>query len=121
MDCLNHPACSRQVDSGLRRNDGAFTALPQGEIVVTAQKREQSLQDVSVSVTAVSGDMYYVRGQLAYDLNDDLSMLLRAEHWQDNANGNGDFGYKPLGVPVNQATGRTNGLSGVLNERVSGA
>ena len=22
MDCINHPACSRQVDSGLRRNDG---------------------------------------------------------------------------------------------------
>ena len=27
------------------------------EIVVTAQKREQSLQDVSISVTALSGDM----------------------------------------------------------------
>ena len=58
---------------------------------------------------------YYVRGQLAYDPSDDIGMLVRAEHWKDDANGNGDFGYKPLGVPVNPATGRSNGLAGVLN------
>lgn len=58
---------------------------------------------------------YYVRGQLAYDLSDDIGVLVRAEHWKDHANGNGDFGAKPLGVPVNPATGRSNGLSGALN------
>ena len=60
-------------------------------------------------------DNWYVRGQLAYDLSDDIGILVRAEHWEDDANGNGDFGYKPLGVPVNPATGRTNGISGPLN------
>ena len=36
--------------------DAADGAKDDGEIIVTAQKREQSLQDVSVAVSAVSGD-----------------------------------------------------------------
>jgi iron complex outermembrane receptor protein len=32
------------------------------EVIVTAQKREESLQDVSISMTALSGDMIKALG-----------------------------------------------------------
>ncbi len=40
----------------------AYAATVLEEVTVTAQKREQSLQDVSVSVTAVDGDMLTDKG-----------------------------------------------------------
>ena len=35
---------------------GLVTAAPLEEVIVTAQKREQSIQDVPISITAISGD-----------------------------------------------------------------
>ncbi len=63
-------------------------------------------------------DNWYVRGQFSFEFSEDLSVLLRAEHWQDDANGNASFGYKVLGVPINLATGLTNGVSGTLRNRI---
>ena len=103
------------------RGEG-FVNMPLGQnaalrVTGVREIRDPVVQNITVGDRGGLKDAnnYYVRGQLAYDLNDDLSMLFRAEHWQDNANGNGDFGYKPLGVPVNRATGLTDGLAGVLN------
>ncbi len=63
-------------------------------------------------------DTTYVRGQLSVAPADTFDLLFRAEYWQDDSNGNGDFGYKVLGVPVNPATGLTNGTTGVLEPRI---
>ena len=63
-------------------------------------------------------DMFYLRGQLAVAASDNLDITLRAEYWEDDSNGNGDFGYKVLGVPVNPATGLTNGTTGVMEQRI---
>ncbi len=63
-------------------------------------------------------DTTYVRAQLAMTPSDTASFMFRAEHWRDDSNGNGDFGYKVLGVPVNPATGLTNGTTGVLEPRI---
>ncbi len=63
-------------------------------------------------------DMSYLRGQFAILASDTVELTLRAEYWKDDSNGNGDFGYKVLGVPVNPATGLTNGTTGVLQPRI---
>ena len=63
-------------------------------------------------------DMSYLRGQLAFQPNDDLDITFRVELWNDGSNGNGDFGYKVLGVPVDTASDMTNGVTGVLQPRI---
>ncbi len=63
-------------------------------------------------------DTTYVRGQLSFAPTDAFDMTFRAELWQDDSNGNGDFGYKVLGVPVNPATGNTNGTDGIMEPRI---
>jgi iron complex outermembrane receptor protein len=48
------PAAHAQQSSTVRANENEHAVL--AEIVVTAQKREQSLEDVPIAVTALSGD-----------------------------------------------------------------
>lgn len=69
--------------AALHAQDGAETI---GEIVVTAQFREQSLQDTPIAITAVSGDMLEARSQtnIAEVANQAPSVTLRA--------GNANFG-----------------------------
>ncbi len=63
-------------------------------------------------------DTTYLRGQLAIAASDNFDLTFRAEYWKDDSNGNGDFGYKVLGVPINPATGLTNGTTGVMQSRI---
>ena len=63
-------------------------------------------------------DMTYFRGQLNFAPSDALDLNLRVESWQDDSNGNGHFGYYVEGIPVNLASGLTNGVSGTMRPRV---
>lgn len=57
------PVEAAMADDGAR--PAAVEAVPDnGEIIVTAQKREQRLQDVPSSMTALSGDQLEAQGQL---------------------------------------------------------
>ncbi len=63
-------------------------------------------------------DTTYVRGQLAFEPSETWDVNLRLEYWRDDSNGNGAFGYKAVGVPVNLATGLTNGVTGEMRQRI---
>ena len=63
-------------------------------------------------------DMTYFRGQLLFAPSDTLDLTLRVESWQDDSNGNGHFGYYVEGIPVNLASGLTNGVSGTMRPRI---
>ena len=63
-------------------------------------------------------DMTYFRGQLNFAPSDALDLNLRVESWQDDSNGNGHFGYYVEGIPVNLASGLTNGVSGTMRPRI---
>ncbi len=63
-------------------------------------------------------DTRYLRAQLQFDISDSINLNLTASTWKDTANGAGDFGHKPLGIPINLATGSTNGFSGSIHPRV---
>lgn len=52
-------------------------------------------------------NMYFIRGQLFTEINDNASLNLKVETWQDSSNGGGAFGYHILGVPINPQTGLT--------------
>ncbi len=54
--CLALPTGSQAQDATAARPDAAeVTAVPDGDIIVTAQRRAQRLQDVPLSVTAIGG------------------------------------------------------------------
>jgi iron complex outermembrane recepter protein len=55
-------------------------SAPDGEIVVTAQKRSQSLQDVSAAISAVTGDT--LAKQKIGNLEDLQAIVPQREHWQ---------------------------------------
>ena len=63
-------------------------------------------------------DTTYLRGLLSMAPSDSVDVNLRAEYWKDDSNGNGSFGYFIEGIPVNLATGLTNGVSGTMRPRV---
>ena len=60
-----------------------------------------------------------VRGQILWAPSSRFSNLLRVEYWHGAGEGAGHFGYFAPGVPVNPATGFTNGVSGVINPVIS--
>lgn len=63
-------------------------------------------------------DTSYVRALWSVTPSDTLDLNLRAEYWRDDSNGNASFGYKVLGIPVNPASGLTNGVTGVMEPRI---
>lgn len=64
-------------------------------------------------------DDQFGRAQYLIRPSDDMSLTLRAEWWHGGGNGPGDFGYYTPGVPIDPATGKTNGVSGVLVRTLS--
>ncbi len=103
------------------RTEG-FANVPLGEraafrLTAVRETRDPYVENITIGDDGglKDADNWYLRGQFAFEPNDDTSLLLRLERWEDNSNGNGSFGYKALGVPVNSTSGLTNGLSGTLN------
>jgi len=62
-------------------------------------------------------DETYARAQLQFEPTENLSMNLGYTYWSDTANGNADYAYKVLGIPVNPFTQQTNGVEGFLDPR----
>ena len=111
-------------DYSLASFDGFFNApLSDNTAVRFALKRETRDPFVeNITIGDAGGlkdaDTTYFRGQLAFAPSDTLDINLRVESWQDDANGNGHFGYFVEGIPVNLNTGMTNGVSGSLRPRI---
>ena len=59
----------------------------------------------------------YSRVQLLWKPSKTFSANLTATTWHDTANGNADYQYKCLGIPVNAATKKVDGITGFLDPR----
>ncbi len=59
-------------------------------------------------------DTTFFRGQLYTEPSVKSSLLIKFEYWNEDSNGNGAFGYKLLGIPLNADTGLTNPNAPVL-------
>lgn len=60
-----------------------------------------------------------VRGQILLTPSSAFTNLLRVEYWHGGGAGAGDYGYYTPGVPLDVATGFTNGVAGVVNPVIS--
>lgn len=106
----------------LRRVEG-FVNIPMGDMFAARITASDSFRDPYVENTynpeggLKDEDNTYARAQFAFYPSDDFDLTLTATYWDDSANGNADYAYKVLGVPVNPATGATNGMTGVMEPR----
>jgi len=63
-------------------------------------------------------DNTYARAQLLWAPNDSFDINFGATYWEDTANGNADYAYKCLGVPVNATTQQFDGTeNGFMDPR----
>ncbi len=102
-----------------------FLNLPVSEqagirLAIAREERDPYVENVTIGDRGglKDADMIYARGQFAATPSDRLTVNLRAELWEDESNGNGSFGYFVEGIPVNLATGMTNGVGGVMRPRI---
>lgn len=62
-------------------------------------------------------DNSYARAQLLWKPSRTFSANLTATTWRDTANGNADYQYKCLGIPVNATTKKLDGVTGFIDPR----
>ena len=89
-------------------------------IAAATETRDPYVENIAIGDAGglKDADYTYVRAQLAFTPSDAVDINLRAEFWGDDSNGNGSFGYYAEGVPVDLATGMTNGTTGVMQPRI---
>jgi iron complex outermembrane recepter protein len=102
-----------------------FANVPIGDTVAVRLSGYVSHRDGWVSNSGrADNDLHddenqVVRGQVLFEPSSTIRNLFRAEYWHGGGAGPGAFGYFTPGVPVNLATGFTNGVSGVINPVIS--
>jgi iron complex outermembrane recepter protein len=112
-------------DYGLRKLEG-FVNVPLNDMMalrVTAadEKRDGYVENINNPKGDLKDSDYsYARGQLLIKASDDLSINLGLSYWKDTANGNLNWAYKPLGIPLdkNDPT-KINAINGYLDPRIS--
>ena len=89
-------------------------------IAGVSETRDPFVENITIGDSGglKDADTGYLRGQLAFAPNDLFDLNVRIELWEDDSLGNGSFGYYAEGVPVNLETGLTNGVSGVMRQRI---
>ena len=121
----SQPVLAQDASTTPQVGAGAASANPFGEIVVTAQKRQQSLRDVPVSISAYSGDQLK---SLGITNTTDITQQIPAMHinaWSPNVtifnlrgisqNNFTDYLEAPVAVYTDNAyMGSINGISGQL-------
>lgn len=110
-------------DYGLTRLEG-FVNAPFSETVALRVTATDTTRDPYVKNIYNPGgglkdaDNTYARAQLLIAPNDSFDITFGATLWDDSANGNADYAYKCLGVPVNRQTQRFDGTdNGFLDQR----
>ena len=121
----SHPAFAQDASATPQIDPAPAPSSPFGEITVTAQKREQSLRDVPVSISAYSGDQLK---SLGITNTTDITQQIPAMHinaWSPNVtifnlrgisqNNFTDYLEAPVAVYTDNAyMGSINGISGQL-------
>ena len=109
--------------SGLRGE--GFVNVPLGDVAALRISGYSAKRDGWVkNSTNLGNDLHdddnqLIRGQLKIAPGSRFTNVLRVEYWHGGGAGPGDFGYYTSGIPYNPATGRTNGVSGVIDPVIS--
>jgi iron complex outermembrane receptor protein len=111
-------------DYSLRKLEG-FVNVPLGETLalrVTAadEERDPYVKNINNPDGGLKDSDYsYTRLQLLFQPSDDFSVNLGASFWKDTGNGNLNWAYKSIGVPLdkNDPT-KINAIDGVIDPRM---
>ena len=87
-------------------------------VTAAAEKRDPFVENTANKDGGLKDANYvYGRGQLLWKATDSLSFNLTGTYWHDTSNGNNDYSYKVLGIPVNATTHEVDGVTGFLDQR----
>ena len=110
-------------DFDLRRFEG-FVNVPFSDTVAlrvtaTDEQRDPYVENnFNPDAGLKDADNTYARAQLLWAPNEDFDINFGFTYWDDSANGNADYAYKCLGVPVNATTQQFDGTAnGFLDQR----
>lgn len=123
FDELDFGAAGTLGNYSARRIEG-FVNVPIADILairLTAsdEKRDPFVKNVFDKKGGLKdADATYMRAQLRFQPIDEIDVRVGYSYWKDTANGNADYGYKTLGIPVNLTTRQTNGVFGVIDPRI---
>lgn len=124
LDVFEYGAALSVGDYSLRKLEG-FVNVPLGDtfaLRVTAadEERDPYVKNVNNPEGGLKDSDYsYTRAQLLFKPSDDFSINLGASFWKDTGNGNLNWAYKSIGVPLdrNDPT-RVNAIDGVMDPRM---
>jgi len=111
-------------DYSLRKLEG-FVNVPLGDKVavrVTAadEQRDPYVENINNPDGGLKDSDYsYARAQVLFQVTDNLSVNVGASYWKDTGNGNLNWAYKSLGIPLdkNDPT-KINAIDGFLDPRM---
>ncbi len=122
MKALDFGAAVTFGNYNARKLEGFFNVPLSNELAlrVTASKdkRDPFVENIFNSEAGLKdADSTYARAQLLWKPSKTFSANLTATTWHDTANGNADYQYKCLGVPVNATTQKLDGVTGFMDAR----
>ncbi len=90
-------------------------------ITAADEKRDPYVKNVNNPKAGLKDSDYsYARAQLLIKPNDDLSINIGASYWKDSGNGNLNWGYKAVGIPLDRNDPTLiNAVDGVIDPRIS--
>ena len=100
-----------------------FLNVPLGQdlamrVSASSEKRDPYVQNIFNSAAGLKdADSTYARAQLLWMPSKTFSANLTVTTWHDTANGNADYQYKCLGIPVNAVTKKLDGITGFIDPR----
>jgi len=87
-------------------------------VTAAGEKRDPYVQNIYNPAAGLKdADYTYGRAQLLWKPSSTFSANLTATTWHDTANGNADYQYKCLGIPVNATTQKFDGVTGFIDPR----
>ncbi len=112
-------------DYSLRKVEG-FVNVPISDaaafrITAADEQRDPYVKNINNPAGGLKDSDYsYLRAQLLIEPSEDLSINLATSYWKDTGNGNLNWAYKPLGIPLdNDDYTQINGMDGWLDPRIS--
>ena len=100
-----------------------FVNIPMGEtaaarIAASNTQRDPLIENIYNKGAGMRDeDNTYVRAQLSFAPSDTFDVTFTGTYWKDDSNGNADYAGVILGIPINPATGETDGINGVMQLR----
>ncbi|MBK1877804.1 TonB-dependent receptor [Pelagicoccus mobilis] len=88
----------------------AFTNMPIGDTAALRFSLADTSRDGYIEnrydpdLSLGDRDGFLARGQLLWEPTEQASLRLKIERWEENSNGYGSFGYKPIGIPIDESS-----------------